>query len=375
MAKQKHSTEAKNGASGAQGALSVCPASLIPASQSDASQTLASEGEPNATPPTCPIGAGPSMTRRILMNSLVALPIAAALPVAAPAMPSTIAADRGWPQVDSDLVQAAYDLQATDQALRDLGKTFGDDADEREDYLELEDRRDEIIATLITVPARSMIGVQAKSVCVRLRTLIEDHDHHQQVAVSLADDLFQIGPQGIAQPLLAPSEAETVAAAEKFESLLRQYLTVRFEWAELARAAPAEAFEKFGDDYGSDGWSKPNSGTSPGTAFLSELHERNGCRHVSERMSALFEEMEPFAETIRDADVTTIAGLRAKTLVAVWDNLPISADHDGNLCFEDERSHRSLFSGSVAVTGLSSMVDALQTRLQSDASVSLPCAG
>ena len=38
-----------------------------------------------------------------------------------------------------------------------------------------------------------------------------------------------------------------------------------------------------------------------------------------ETMNALPEEMEPFAETIRDADVTTIAGLRAKTLIAVWD--------------------------------------------------------
>jgi hypothetical protein len=36
-----------------------------------------------------------------------------------------------------------------------------------------------------------------------------------------------------------------------------------------------------------------------------------------ETMNALPEEMEPFAETIRDADVTTIAGLRAKTLIAV----------------------------------------------------------
>src|ERR1700722_13397586 len=38
-----------------------------------------------------------------------------------------------------------------------------------------------------------------------------------------------------------------------------------------------------------------------------------------ETMNDLPEEMEPFAETIRDADVTTIAGLRAKTLIAVWD--------------------------------------------------------
>jgi hypothetical protein len=82
MAKQNHSTEIAKAVSRAPGALSVCPASLILDSGPNASQTLASEGEPDAAPPTCPIGSGPSMTRRILMNSLVALPIVSALPVA-----------------------------------------------------------------------------------------------------------------------------------------------------------------------------------------------------------------------------------------------------------------------------------------------------
>src|SRR3977135_35169 len=64
--------------------------------------------EPHATPPTCPIGAGPSMTRRNLMNSIVALPIVTALPVAGPSMMMNI--DQG--ALDIELVQAAYDLQA-----------------------------------------------------------------------------------------------------------------------------------------------------------------------------------------------------------------------------------------------------------------------
>ena len=80
----------------APGASSLCPASVIPASHADAPQTLAIEGEPHATPPTCSSGAGRSMTRRLLMNSIVALPIAAAVPVASPAMspPSAPNTDR-----------------------------------------------------------------------------------------------------------------------------------------------------------------------------------------------------------------------------------------------------------------------------------------
>jgi hypothetical protein len=135
-----------------------------------------------------------------------------------PALPA------GWPQVDSDLVQAAHDLQAVDQAIANLYDKFGDDADSREDYLALEDRRNENIATLITVPAKSMIGIEAKAVCVRLKTLIEDYDQHQQVAVSLTDDLVQLGPQAITQPLLAVVDAEIVAAGEKFEPPVRQIL-------------------------------------------------------------------------------------------------------------------------------------------------------
>jgi hypothetical protein len=67
-------------------ASSLCPAPSIRDSRAGASQGLASESEPHATHPTCSSGAGPSMTRRILMNSIVALPIAAAIPVVAPEM-------------------------------------------------------------------------------------------------------------------------------------------------------------------------------------------------------------------------------------------------------------------------------------------------
>jgi hypothetical protein len=60
----------------APGASSLCPPSLIPASRPGASQALASEGEPPAAPQTCSGGAGHSMARRFLMNSIVALPLA-----------------------------------------------------------------------------------------------------------------------------------------------------------------------------------------------------------------------------------------------------------------------------------------------------------
>jgi hypothetical protein len=99
-----------------------------------------------------------------------------------------------WPQIDGDLSRALKDLELTEAALSGLISTFGDDADERADYLGLEAKRNEHIATLITVSASSMAGIQAKAGALRLKTMIEDHDQHQQIAVSLADDLIALGP-------------------------------------------------------------------------------------------------------------------------------------------------------------------------------------
>src|ERR1700692_383418 len=78
-----------NPATSAPGAVQLSSPSVSRDSQPNASQPLVSEGEPHATPPTCSSGAGAKMTRRTIMNSLVALPIAAAVPVASPAMSSS----------------------------------------------------------------------------------------------------------------------------------------------------------------------------------------------------------------------------------------------------------------------------------------------
>jgi len=97
---------------------------------------------------------------------------------------------------------------------------FGDDAGERADYLALERRRNDNIATLITVPALSAAGVQAKAVSVRMRALIEDYTQHQQVAVSLADDIAERGSPALRaardkqpDPIYAAIEAHEKAYA------------------------------------------------------------------------------------------------------------------------------------------------------------------
>jgi hypothetical protein len=167
----------------------------------------------------------------------------------------------------------------------------------------------------------------------------------------------------------ANPDAEVIAAGEKFERLLPRYMAAWFDWARLHREAKAEAEAKFGDDYHSPAWCKPNPGQSPAQAFLCEAIARNGTGAADDAVSALHDQMEPIAEMIKDADIQTLAGLRSKALVAIWDSRPIGATHDGCLNFEDEFSCYSMVTGAVAITGLSDLFGSFVEQVENDATV------
>ena len=97
------------------------------------------------------------------------------------------------PQVDGELRQASNDLVEIDAAIDRLHKSYGDDADSRGDYHELEARRDDAIGTLISVPASSMVGIKAKAAALQIGELFDDYEAHQQIALSLAEDLTALG--------------------------------------------------------------------------------------------------------------------------------------------------------------------------------------
>src|SRR5947208_1749242 len=68
----------------APGALSVCPASVIPASRSDACQATSGRDEPDPPSPDSSDGAGsPTLSRRLLMNMFVSSAAVAAAPAVA----------------------------------------------------------------------------------------------------------------------------------------------------------------------------------------------------------------------------------------------------------------------------------------------------
>jgi hypothetical protein len=171
-----------------------------------------------------------------------------------------------------------------------------------------------------------------------------------------------------AMPVPVPQcDAQVVAAGVRFEELFEKYVPAWFDWARLHCEAKEEAEAKFGEEnLDSAAWTLPLTGTAPAFLFQLEVSERNGCDNAGALENALAGQMAPFAELIRESEVTSLAGLRAKTLVSVLDFWPSIADHDGNFQF-DENSHYSLFAGAVAVTGLSGLVGDLEKRLLANA--------
>ena len=97
------------------------------------------------------------------------------------------------PMLDGDLRQACGDIGEIYAARDRMYKKYGDAADSRDDYQELEDRLDDAVETLISVPASSMDGIKAKASALQLDELFADYEAHQQIALSLAEDLTALG--------------------------------------------------------------------------------------------------------------------------------------------------------------------------------------
>ena len=161
-------------------------------------------------------------------------------------------------------------------------------------------------------------------------------------------------------------DAELVAAGAQFEALLTKWMPAWFEWARLHCDAQDEAEAKFGEQDGeNEAWTKP-LGTAPAFALKLEALERNGCNSAAAAETALFHQMRPLAEIIRESEARSLAGLRAKTLLSIWDFWPLGADDEDFSSELTETGHYSLFAASAAVTGLSGLIGDIEKRLASN---------
>src|SRR5215831_14335423 len=140
------------------------------------------------------------------------------------------------------------------------------------------------------------------------------------------------------------TDGALIPLSERFEKLFLEYVDAWLAWAPRMRAALAEA--------------KDN------TAALAVAIQRNSCAVPQARMSELESDMQPLAEEIIAAPATSLGGLRAKALVALWEALPAHASHAGAFEFPD--ASRSLFDAVAEMTGLTPMVRELEARLAAD---------
>jgi hypothetical protein len=96
-----------------------------------------------------------------------------------------------------------------------------------------------------------------------------------------------------------------------------------------------------------------------GARFEPLVDRYNAARAIWARLSAIWEEIKPIAKAINAAPVTSIEGLRAKALAALYEVAPLSAG-DTEFSFDDAYPFQHLFTavaelcelkGKMAATG------------------------
>ncbi len=226
------------------------------------------------------------------MNTIVALPIVAALPVAAPAMVPAIDAGQS-----DDPIFAAIDMhrQAACDAVprgvdipNDLGDRCGD-------------AFRAVMRTCPTPPA----GLVALTTWARQE----------------ADRLRKEG-----------------------------YYEAQAVWSPALAKAHAKVECKFGEPPYLD----PEKGRRVQKAFEQACGEM-GVDDASEKMEAIVKEIKRLSKVIHMLPVTSLEGLRAKALVAFWENAPLCAG-DTEYDFSDEVVHQRLFVAVVQACGLADRV-------------------
>jgi hypothetical protein len=154
----------------------------------------------------------------------------------------------------SDLAANAAELKAIDGALTCMHVQYGDDADSRQDYLKLADRRRELLHIFGSTPALSQSDIEGKALALSQRETLEDYRNTALIAESLAKDILTAGKE-----LIAIGDDRPAASLPRAEQIVELLTTcyVREGWKiDKAAAKRALAFVR---KYAKDG-SDPDEG-------------------------------------------------------------------------------------------------------------------
>jgi hypothetical protein len=159
-------------------------------------------------------------------------------------------------------------------------------------------------------------------------------------------------------------DAELLALGARLEPLLLDYMRNALIWAPASRAAHAEIGGL------SEEWH--NFTDEQQCAHIDALQaalERHGAEAASDRNGELAADIEPLVEQILEAPASSLAGLRAKALVVLWEARPALHDHSWLDFHEDDDGGacRSLFDAVADLTGIAPMVRSIEAQLAADA--------
>jgi hypothetical protein len=109
-------------------------------------------------------------------------------------------------------------------------------------------------------------------------------------------------------------DAKLIAAANAFEPMLHDYMAISAEWRRLARKTRRDTEKKFAEH----SWDGPG-GKDPKHKYFMKLGKENGYFAISQVQSKLHTRMTRLEKIIWQDPPTTIEGLRAHALVAIWE--------------------------------------------------------
>jgi hypothetical protein len=148
-------------------------------------------------------------------------------------------------------------------------------------------------------------------------------------------------------------DAELIELGARFEPLVDRYYVAHRRWSTSLAQAHAEHNAEFGDPADRDYEHPPEIRKA-----FADSCERHGANDADDALSAISDEMRPLEIAINAASVTSIAGLRAKALVAFREVSPLSAG-GSEFHFEDAYPFQQLFTAVAEVCGLKDKIAAL----------------
>jgi hypothetical protein len=123
-------------------------------------------------------------------------------------------------------------------------------------------------------------------------------------------------------------------------------IAVRAIWARAMTRSHSDRDREFGPPEDRDYQDTPEI-----RAAWEEACERNGLHDACARLSAMHKEMKPLENAINAMPVTSIEGLRAKALVALYEVAPLCAG-DTEFSFDDAYPFQQLFAAVAELCGL-----------------------